>query len=365
MPLATRTGSEVALFNLICYAADKGFEMAVGCNQEGELLRELPSNVVVFVNENRHWTRRAYAGLQSRLSGDNGFVSEIHRKFKPDLWYISTIVLPEYLREAQKHDIQCVVHTHEREEMLSHSSEAEVSTLINYPRLIIASSKTAADVLTTLGRRDNLEICYATIDPAKIKCDVNMSRSIRQAAGISDKTFLWTMSGTLDPNKNPLRFVSIASAMLRDGLDVHFVWLGGNESGYSRFVKEQARQLGIAEKISFPGARREDYYDYLNASDAVVVTSHSESFSLVAVEAAYLGKPIVSFNNGGIKEIVRSGMGVVVDSWNNSDLIKAMVGVMKREVSFDPKVGADRVREFFIDAQGQHWTALMNRYFKH
>jgi glycosyltransferase involved in cell wall biosynthesis len=139
--------------------------------------------------------------------------------------------------------------------------------------------------------------------------------------------------------------------------------LGGGNSGYALYVEQMTQESGFAGKISFIGERTDDYYDWLNLANGVVITSSKESFSLVAVEAAYLGKPVVSFANGGISEIIREGMGVVVNSWNDTDLIQAMVRVMNGEISFDRSIAENRTREFSIEKQGPGWLNLLTKYF--
>ncbi len=93
-----------------------------------------------------------------------------------------------------------------------------------------------------------------------------------------------------------------------------------------------------------------------------MLTSFNDSFPIVLIEAAYLGKPIVSFNSGGVREFVREGMGAVVDSWNNSDLIAAMAAVMRGEASFDPRAAKSRALEFDIAAQGERWERVVREY---
>ena len=111
------------------------------------------------------------------------------------------------------------------------------------------------------------------------------------------------------------------------------------------------------------GARSDDYYDHLNAADGFVLTSAKESFSLVSVEAAYLGKPVVAFDCGGVREIVSEGMGTIVGSWNVSDLVREMSKVMNGETRFDSLVARERVKEFFVGTQGERWLGLMRKYF--
>ncbi|HEX5707248.1 MAG TPA: glycosyltransferase [Pyrinomonadaceae bacterium] len=366
MPLAIRTGSEVALFNLICHAARAGrWQLGVVCPEEGELLKELPPQVRVFVY--RQWSvlRRAYAGARRRLGGqgENRFFSAVHAEFRPDLWYVNTIVQPDVLRQAERHGVPSVLHTHELEQILDRLPESAAETLVRAPRLVVACSETARRVFKVLGRSEAIEVVYETIDPARIIWSEEASREVRRALGIGEETFVWAMTGTLDPNKNPARFVEVAAEMTRAGLDVHFLWVGRGGSAYAAYASERARSLGVDGRVSFVGERTRDYYDYLNAADGLCVTSFKESFSIVAAEAAHLGKPIVSFDCGGVSEIVREGMGAVVRSWNNSDLTAAMARVMRGEAGFDARTARERVREFYVETQGARWEEFVEQYF--
>jgi glycosyltransferase involved in cell wall biosynthesis len=364
MAHASRTGSEIALCNLIWHAVNNGIEACVACGEGGELLEQLPPNVPVFVYDRWDWPKRAYAGISRRLRGDgNGFSSLVHSRFAPDVWYVNTIIQADYIREAKQNDIKCVLHSHELDHMLTHVSKESTATLVSYPQLVVANSNASREVLKSLGRRDDIEVCYPTIDPLRIKPDDDNLRKLKQELAIGDQTFVWAMAGTLDPNKNPARFVAIAVELLSRGHDVHFIWLGSGDDGYSAYVKQKAQNSGFAEKITFSGARTDDYYDWLNVANAVVITSFKESFSLVAVEAAYLGKPVVSFDSGGVKEIVNQGMGIVIDSWNDADLIQAMEQMMSGDIPFDPVFAKNRVHEFSIEVQGQRWLDLLTKYF--
>jgi glycosyltransferase involved in cell wall biosynthesis len=359
-----RTGSEVALCNLITYAANKGAEACVVSAEDGELLRQLPESVPVFVYDKWNWTQRAYAGISGRLRGNhNGFASFVHSRFAPDVWYVNTIVQPDYVFEAKRNNIKCVVHSHELEQMLAYVSEPATRVLISYPQLIVANSEASRKVLQLLGRRDAIEVCYETINPGLIDYDDHTARKLRHELKIGGDTFVWAMAGTLDPNKNPARFVSIATKLLGKGHNAHFIWPGGGDSGYRLYVKQLAQNSGFGEKISFIGPRTNDYYDWLNVADAVVITSFKESFSIVALEAAYLGKPVVSFDCGGVKEIIKQRMGVVIDSWNDDDLVYAMEQVMNGDVQFDSEVAKNRAREFSIAVQGERWLNLLTEYF--
>lgn len=364
MPSLGRTGADVALFNLIEQWDGKGFEMAVACRFAGELIKQLPTGVPAFVQENWGRVQRASAQIRRRfLNEEDSFITSAHRAFRPDIWYVNTILQPEVVRLAKMYNIPCILHTHELEQMLSRLSESETRTLVTCPQLIIACSQAAREVFSLLGRRDNIEVCYNAINPERIRFSREKSVEIRKGLGIADSTFVWAHSGGLDSNKNQSRLVEIVARMLKDNLDVHFILLGAGENGYGLFCHEKARALGIEKRMSFLGARADDYYDHLNAADALVVTSFYESFSIATVEAAYLGKPVVAFDCGGITEIIRDRMGTVVNSWDSSNLIQAMVALMKGQTPFDAAIAKERVREFYVEVQGARWLGLLRKQF--
>ena len=75
---------------------------------------------------------------------------------------------------------------------------------------------------------------------------------------------------------------------------------------------EQARlhaladELGVARQIHWVSPRRhERLADYYRAADVCIVPSRSESFGLVALEAAACGTPVVAAAVGGLRSLVR------------------------------------------------------------
>ena len=52
---------------------------------------------------------------------------------------------------------------------------------------------------------------------------------------------------------------------------------------------------------------QEDVRPFLSACDVVTLTSFTEAFSLAAIEAMALGRPVVHAEVGGAAEIIHSG----------------------------------------------------------
>ena len=361
-----RTGSEVALYNYIRHAAASGWEVGVACEVEAELLREMPPGVRTFVYghgalglRRRLYERglRAFSKVEDILS-----LAAVHERFRPDAWYVNTCLQPRIVAQARRNRIPCLLHTHELEQILVHVSDADMRLMVEDPSLVVAGSVAARDVFRTLGRDAGMEVCYANIDTSAIRPDEERAREVRRSLGAGEGTFVWAMSGTLDPNKNPVRFVEVAAEMLRAGHDARFLWIGAGGSGYARYAEERARTLGVADRVTWVGERRGDYYDHLGAADGLLLTSYKESFSLVTAEAAYLGKPVVSFDCGGVREIVGPRMGIIVESWNDSDLIAAMLRVMRGEAGFDPRAASERAAEFDLGLLGPRWESVVREH---
>jgi glycosyltransferase involved in cell wall biosynthesis len=367
-PFCGRTGSELALYNLISHADRTNIRMAIACGTKGSLCRMFPPDVPVF----NYWHALSFAdralqkdsrGLRLTNGLFNGIIRLIHERVRPDAWYINTIVQPSVLALARELGIPCILHTHEFECALSQLKPREIEDMISYPKLIIAASQCAAEVFRVLGRRDNIEVCYETVDINQIKSDGEQSLSIRKGLNIPPDAFVWAMSGVRDIRKNPVKFVKIASEILKREPETRFIWIGGEQTGYSQYAGALGTSLGTGRNIIWVSERVDDYFHYLNVANGFVMTSSDESLSIVTLEAAALGKPFVSFNSGGPKEIFRDGMGAIIDSWNVDDMANVMLQVMRGEIYVDDDVSRARAREFDITVIVKQWESILQEYF--
>jgi D-inositol-3-phosphate glycosyltransferase len=68
---------------------------------------------------------------------------------------------------------------------------------------------------------------------------------------------------------------------------------------------------------------------YYRAADVVLVPSRSESFGLVALEAAACGIPVVASDVGGLRSVVRDGVtGLLVPSRDHEAFARAVRGLL-------------------------------------
>ena len=109
----------------------------------------------------------------------------------------------------------------------------------------------------------------------------------------------------------------------------------------------------------------EEYQNYFNCADGFILTSKKESFSLVTVEALLLGLPVVTHDCGGVREILKEDIGVIVKEKNNvTQFAEAMVHFMDNSHAHDKAKGIARAQEFDISIWSQKWNAILDNYTK-
>lgn len=73
----------------------------------------------------------------------------------------------------------------------------------------------------------------------------------------------------------------------------------------SRHVRALVGDLGLDDRVRFVAPQpHRDLADYYRAADVCLVPSRSESFGLVAIEAAACGTPVVAASVGGLRTLV-------------------------------------------------------------
>ena len=113
----------------------------------------------------------------------------------------------------------------------------------------------------------------------------------------------------------PLKGLDLAvEALARMGTDGARLVVVGGPSGaggdaYLAEVRATAEALGVAGRIRWVDPQPHHLLaSWYRAADVVVVPSRSESFGLVALEAAACGTPVVAAAVGGLTDLIRPGV---------------------------------------------------------
>lgn len=119
----------------------------------------------------------------------------------------------------------------------------------------------------------------------------------------------------------PLKGADLAVRALAEVRDPHaqLVVIGGpsgpDGAGEVEALHALVRELGLESRVHFvPPQPHDRLVEYYRAADVCVVPSRTESFGLVALEAAACGTPVVAANVGGLRLLVEHGAtGFLVD----------------------------------------------------
>lgn len=152
--------------------------------------------------------------------------------------------------------------------------------------------------------------------------------------------------GRFSERKNPLLLVR-AAARLADRSNWRFLFVG--EGPLRDELMRTIDSLGLADCCRVLPFQQEVTW-ILNATDVLVLPSRQESFGLVLIEAAALGKPAIATRTEGPSEIVVDGVtGFLVNSDDDSELARRLVDIFSPEVDHRRmgQAAAARARELF------------------
>lgn len=144
--------------------------------------------------------------------------------------------------------------------------------------------------------------------------------------GIPEKpTVLYT--GRLDAEKCMRVWVDAIPRVLAR-VDAHFV-IGGEGSERSALERRVA-SLGVASRVSFVGFQPDaEYPRVYSLADVFAITSPVELQSIVSLEAAASGLPIVAAAAGALPELVRHGEnGLLFPAGDSDALAEALISLL-------------------------------------
>ncbi|WP_369018020.1 glycosyltransferase [Thermatribacter velox] len=163
------------------------------------------------------------------------------------------------------------------------------------------------------------------VDTERFHPDLEIRARVRKVFGF-DNDFVWIAVGRFDPQKNYASLFQAFTQVLKRRPDARLLIAGDGPLRPSMEVL--AEELGIAERVSFLGIRR-DVPELMNASDAYVMSSAWEGMPNVLLEAHATGLPIVATDVGGNGEIVLDGVtGFLVPPGEPDSLAQAMMRLM-------------------------------------
>jgi glycosyltransferase involved in cell wall biosynthesis len=117
------------------------------------------------------------------------------------------------------------------------------------------------------------------------------------------------------------------------------VWLFVGDGNLSENYKQQVEKLGLAEKIKFTGLLPPNEIPLaVQSSDILVHCSLREGLARTLPQAMLCGRPAISFDVDGAREVVNENTGRLIEPKNIEQLIKACAELIENQ-SLREKLG--------------------------
>ncbi|MBD3897059.1 glycosyltransferase family 4 protein [Halomonas sp. ML-15] len=164
---------------------------------------------------------------------------------------------------------------------------------------------------------ERIQRLYLGIDPGPYASGGD-SETLRSELGASQGELLIGLPGRLTPGKGQDVWLEALALLTQrsPALHWHAVMIGGltasegSDEPYVAQLKSQVAALGLTERVSFAGFRR-DLPRLLGALDIVCIPSTNEAFGLTVIEAMAAGRPVVGADSGAIPELLDSEVGLL------------------------------------------------------
>jgi len=326
-----RTGSEMVLWYLLKNLDQEKYAISVFCKSIGELYTILPDHIQtnVMYKYSPIWYDQVFRRFLKffGIHPLNYQLTKIQKEFKADIWYINTIAFPEIFELEKPKGVKVITHIHELLYAFSEIKAGVLKWVMVNSAVCIGCSDIVCEKILELDH-PNVELQNSFIDTETIHVDQTRIAILREELGILPADFVWIVSGGTKYMKG-LDFVLPILEHFKDE-NVKVIWLGSEVNNALYLYVKNVAERKYPGKLIFTGAQSKDYYNYMSIGNGFLLLSREESFSLVMLEAAYLGIPIVAFNIGIAEQFVTDEMGVVVDGFVIKDLLLGMQSVFHR-----------------------------------
>lgn len=195
-------------------------------------------------------------------------------------------------------DVPVVLHLHELATGIDRSiPHADLPAVIGRARTVMAVSRPVAELAASLGAG---------------------SAAVQIVPGVTDEpvgsphhdpvdTSTWVMGcGRPGWRKGTDRLATIAHALADQPQEVRVAWVGGRPGGADAMTVTAPDPVHWIDECAQP-------WDHLSRARVLVVPSREDPLPLVALEAGRRSIPVVSFDSGGLTDLLAGGRGVVVD----------------------------------------------------
>lgn len=184
----------------------------------------------------------------------------------------------------------------------------------------------------------------------------------KKISSLSEKRLISV--GRLSPEKGQLDLLRVFNLLAKSHKDWHLdiVGDGPERDNLEAYIKK----YNLGSQVTLHGFQRKEYIDkLLHKSSLYIMTSFTESFGIVLIEAMSHGVPCIAFDSAeGAKELINSGMnGFLIKNRNFSAMIKKIEDLMENKEA-RKKLGMaarDSVKKYTGEVVLEEWLNIIEK----
>ena len=222
---------------------------------------------------------------------------------------------------------------------------------------IVCVSNTARDSFVRLfGRKDDAVVLHNTIDDAEIRRKANLVPTDFPAK----RRLTVAAVGRLSPEKRYDMLLDVHKGLLDEGF-AHDLWIIGEGSQRSKleaYIKENT----LSDSVALFGFQANPY-PYMDVADLLVCSSRYEGLSTFVTEGLILGKPIVTTECSGMRELLGDSQYGLITENTEAALLAGVRQLLaddsarsryaalaeKRGLDFSSRTITVKTEQFFLD----------------
>lgn len=175
---------------------------------------------------------------------------------------------------------------------------------------------------------------------------------------VFEPKLLWVRA--FDKIYNPAMAVKVLALLKETYKNASLCMVGPDKDGSLNQVKALAKQLGVAESVTFTGVLPKEQWHQLSENcDIFINTTNIDNMPVSIIEAMALGLPIVSTNAGGLPYLIESGVdGLLIPEKDERKMTEAIIKLlnnpsMAEEIGINAREKAEKFDENWVKTQWQ------------
>jgi glycosyltransferase involved in cell wall biosynthesis len=175
-----------------------------------------------------------------------------------------------------------------------------------------------------------LAVIYNCVEIPDFEISTEKIVQIRKEYDLRDREVVLTNIGYFNEQKAQSDLLLAFKQIVTRRSDVRLFIVGWGP--LEQKLMKLTKQLTLQDKVIFTGKlNRQEVFEILSITDLFVLSSHWEGFGIVLAEAMALGKPVVSTDTDGSREVVANGKsGIIVPVNDPRSLTDAILHLLAR-----------------------------------